>query len=72
MPFMPCVCPVQDADQHLMEDFPPHLHDDDEQQQQQQEMMSNDEAHDQLGDLPFNGGETSWRSMGWGGARISG
>lgn len=32
----------------MMPESPPHPGD--------QEMISNDEAHDQLGDLPFNGG----------------
>jgi hypothetical protein len=45
-----CVCvSVQGDDLNMMmPESPPHPGD--------QEMISNDEAHDQLGDLPFNGG----------------
>jgi hypothetical protein len=38
---------LQDEDMMMM-DFPPPL--------EEQEALSNDEAHDQLGDLPFNRG----------------
>jgi hypothetical protein len=38
----------------MMAESPPHPHPED-----QDMMMVNDEAHDMLGDLPFNGGEAA-------------
>jgi len=45
-----CVCVLQGDELFVMpEEGLPHP--------DEQELMSNDEAHDQLGDLPFHGGE---------------
>lgn len=40
----------------MIMDFPPPV--------EEQEALSNDEAHDQLGDLPFNGGKGTRAAQG--------
>lgn len=47
---------VHDDMNMMMAESPSHPHPEDH------DMMISDEQHDQLGDLPFNGGETHWAS----------